>query len=76
MIHDAFPGSDLYITDPAQHIITAGSDLNDLDRDQSDLSDVCVVVKGYMRQCSMPHTDASHGRRSTSFFVEAARSLE
>ena len=31
-------GLDLYCTDPAQHLIPAGWDLDDLDRDLSDLS--------------------------------------
>ena len=34
-----FPGLNLYYTDPAKHIITAGYDLDYLDRDLSDLSD-------------------------------------
>ena len=33
------PGLDLYYADPAQHLITAGQELDDLDHD---LSDVCV----------------------------------
>ena len=33
-----FPGLDLYYPDPAQHLTTAGEDLDDLDRDLSDLS--------------------------------------
>ena len=33
-----FPGLDLYCTDPAQYLTTAGEDLDDLDRDLSDLS--------------------------------------
>ena len=35
-----FPGLDLYYTVPAQRLITAGQDLDDLDRDISDLSDL------------------------------------
>ena len=35
-----FPWLDLY-HDPAQHLRTASLDLDDLDRDASDLSDVC-----------------------------------
>ena len=41
MIYDMFSGLDLYCTDPAQHLTTAGYDLDDLydlDRDLSDLS--------------------------------------
>ena len=38
MIQRMCPGSDLYHTDPAQLRITAGQDLDDLDRDLSDLS--------------------------------------
>ena len=37
MIWHMFPGLDLYCTDPAQHLTTAGEDLSDLDRDLSDL---------------------------------------
>ena len=33
-----FPGLELYYIDPAQHLVTAGEDLYDLDRDLSDLS--------------------------------------
>ena len=33
-----FPGLDTYYADPAQHLITAGQDLDDLDRDLSYLS--------------------------------------
>ena len=33
MILDVFTGLDLYSTDPAHHLITAGYDLNDLDPD-------------------------------------------
>ena len=36
-----FPGLDLYCIDPAPYIITAGWDLDDLDRDLSDLPDSC-----------------------------------
>ena len=40
-----FHGLDLYCTDPAQQLMTAGKDLpaDDLDLDLSDLSDVCHV---------------------------------
>ena len=38
-----FPELDLFYTDPAQHSITAGDDLDDLfDHELSDLSDVCT----------------------------------
>ena len=54
-----FPGLDLYYEDPAQHLITAGQaiddldrdlcdlseDVDDLDRDVCDLSDVCKDIK-------------------------------
>ena len=43
---------DLYSTQYAQHLITAGNDLGFLDRDQSDLSDVwkyCIVMKRALR---------------------------
>ena len=42
-----FPGLDLYCTDPVQHLIVVGSDLDDLDDvdgDVSDLSDLSVGV--------------------------------
>ena len=35
-----FPGVDLYYTDPAQHLATAGWDLDYLDRNLSHLFDV------------------------------------
>ena len=44
---DMFPGLDLYCTDPVQHLIVVGSDLDDLDDvdgDVSDLSDLSVGV--------------------------------
>ena len=37
MIQGMFPALDLYRTDPAQHLITAGQDLSDLHRDLYDL---------------------------------------
>ena len=41
MMYDMVPGFHLCCADPAQHLTTTGSDLNDLDRDLSDLlSDV------------------------------------
>ena len=40
MIYDTFLGLDLYCTDPAQYIITAGQHLDDLDDLDRDLSDV------------------------------------
>ena len=36
IIYDMFPRLDLYCTDPAQPLTTAGEDLDDLDRDLSD----------------------------------------
>ena len=39
------PGLDLYYEDPAQHPITAGWYLDDLDRDLSDLSDVWSIFQ-------------------------------
>ena len=33
-----FPGLDMYYVDPGQHLTTAGEELDDLDRDLSDLS--------------------------------------
>ena len=33
-----FPGLDLCLTDPAQHLTAAGEELDDLDHDLSDLS--------------------------------------
>ena len=40
VIWDRFPGLDLYCTDPARHLLTAGQDLDDLDRD---LFGVCTI---------------------------------
>ena len=37
------PGLDLTYTDPAQHLITAGQDIDSLDRDLSVLSDLSDV---------------------------------
>ena len=39
-----FPGMDLYYTDPAQHLRTAGYYLHDLDRDLSDPSPTCEIL--------------------------------
>ena len=38
-----FPGLDLHYADPAQSLTTAGEELDDLDHDISDLSDLSVV---------------------------------
>lgn len=38
------PGLDLYLTDPAQPLVTARWDLDDVDRDLYDLSDMCTTV--------------------------------
>ena len=35
------PGLDLYHADPAQHLTTAGEELDHPDHDLSDLSEVC-----------------------------------
>ena len=40
-----FPGLDMYYVDPGQHLTTAGEELDDLDRDLSDLSEVYLVVQ-------------------------------
>ena len=45
MIQHTFLGLDLYYTDPAQYLITADRDLDDLDRDLSDISDLSEVCK-------------------------------
>ena len=37
-----FPGLDLYCTDPAQPLTTAGGEQDDLDHDLSDLYDLSV----------------------------------
>ena len=43
LVHaNVFPGLDLCYTDPTQHITTAGEDLDYLDHDLSDLSDLSV----------------------------------
>ena len=48
MVYGTIPGLDLYCTDLAQHLITAGSDLqDDLDRD---LSNACTGMNAiYVR---------------------------
>ena len=43
MIYHLFPGLDLYHTDPAQPLTTAGEELDYLDHDLSDLSEVCKI---------------------------------
>ena len=40
MIKHTFPGLDLYYADPAQPLTTAGEELDYLDHDLSDLSEV------------------------------------
>ena len=40
---DMFPGLDLYFTDPAQYLITAGQDLNDLDSDLNRSCFLCIL---------------------------------
>ena len=40
MLHDIFPGLELYYTDPAQPLKTTGEELDDLDHGLSDMSDV------------------------------------
>ena len=40
-----FSGLDLCCADHAQHLTTAGCDQDYLDRDLSDLSDVCILAK-------------------------------
>ena len=52
IIYDMFPELDLHYTDPAQHIITVGQDLNDLDHDRSDLSVRCVQLSVVVILCS------------------------
>ena len=43
------PGLDLYYTDLAQHLKTAGVDLDDLDRGLSDMCKILVVcLRGYV----------------------------
>ena len=46
MISDTLPSLDLYYTDPAQHVITAGLEVDDLDRDLSGLSVRRVLRSG------------------------------
>ena len=41
---EMFPGLDLYCTDPVQHFITAGYDLDDVYVDGVSVDDVCVDV--------------------------------
>ena len=51
MIYRMFPGLDLYPTDPAQHFLTAGEELDDLQiyHDLSDLSDLSDAGKGCIK---------------------------
>ena len=53
------PVSDLYYTDLAQHLIMAGEDIDDLDRDLSDLSDrICPTCEAF-HLCCLNFSDAS-----------------
>ena len=56
MIYDMFSGLDLYCTDPAQHLTTAGQDLDDLDRDLSDLSEVRKLALVERHRMKKPRT--------------------
>ena len=61
MVQDMFPGLNLYCTDRAQHMITAGQDVDDLCRDLSDLSDPSVR----RMKCLMACRERRKGRRET-----------
>ena len=43
-----FPGLDPYYAGPAQPLTTAGEELDDLDHDLSDLSEVCNISGRYI----------------------------
>ena len=78
---DRFPGLDLYYTAPAQHLITAGWDLDDLpftvDRHLSDvwnlLQNAFSTIAPFrnldrgMRETRQPRQDARRGRTKTIF---------
>ena len=55
-----FPRLDLYCADPAQHIVTAGYELDDLDRDLSDLSVRQSVQRVQQREFLARTTLVSH----------------
>ena len=44
IVYDMFPGLDLYHAHPAQHIIPAGEEPDDLDRDLSDLYEMQTLL--------------------------------
>ena len=52
-IQDMLPGVDLYYTDPAQYLIMIGSELDDLDRDLSDLSVRLDDLERYLSDLSV-----------------------
>ena len=59
MIEDMFPRLDVYYKDPAQYLRTAGCDLDDPDRDLSDLS--VPRVKLCLSILHSQPDDRSHG---------------
>ena len=54
-----FPGLDLYYTDPAQHLITAGWDRDDLDHDLS-FRRLKACVPAYKRTADEAAVDSNH----------------
>ena len=75
IIQDMFPGLDLYHTDPAQHLITAGEDLDDLYdlSDISDLSDVYTLLHQLLYQHYFNGGTVSTRRLKTKKRNEAAK---
>ena len=73
------PGLDLCCTDPVQHLITAGEDLEDLVHDLSDLSDVrSITIWSNMVQLvntiNTGHQMVREGREMCDKNVQEARS--
>ena len=60
MIYHTFPGLDLYYADLAQHLITAGWDVDDLDRDVS-VQRVHKCPKKVTSTASVPRRSLSIG---------------
>ena len=53
MTYHTCHGLNLFDTDPAQHLIAAGQDLHDLDRDLSDASDVWTQYTSFSAGSSL-----------------------
>ena len=63
MVYYRFAGLDLCYADPAQPLTTAGDELDDLDHDLSDLSEVCIWItsKIQMTGCAPTQSSRTYG---------------